>query len=282
MYTVLTPGGEMDYQTRPLKSLSMQAAADLFNRSFEGYFVSVQFTEISFRTFIQRDGIDLDASKALVFGDQLVGMALVACREKASRIGGFGIVSNFRGKGAGSRLVGRLLDEARRRGETQVFLEVITRNEPAIHLYEKHGFVKLRRLLGFKAERPTGLRDAGLQTCDQELALEMIRAHSLADLPWQLDAETLTRIESFGYRLGDAVALVSDPSAKHISIRSLVVPSQARGRGQEIRLLEALFAKFPGKTWHVPAVFPEEMGDTFMRAGLQSETLSQWQMVCEL
>jgi hypothetical protein len=110
----------------------------------------------------------------------------------------------------------------------------------------------------------------------------MIRNHALPDLPWQLDEETLSRVESFGYQLGDAVALVSDPRVEHISIRALLVPAKTRGQGQAIRLLKALFAGYPDKVWHVLAIFPEEMGNTFLRAGMQPETLSQWQMVCKL
>jgi ribosomal protein S18 acetylase RimI-like enzyme len=272
----------MEYQVRPLKTLSMQAAADLFNRSFAGYFVPVQFTETAFKTFVQRDDIDPSASQVLVAEDRLVGVALITRREKASRVGGFGITSDFRGKGAGSWLVRRLLDEARQRGEARMYLEVITQNEPAIRLYEKHGFVRLRQLLGFEAEKPIGNPDSGLQTCGRDTILKLIRAYALTDLPWQLDAETLSRVKTFGYRLGEAYALVSDPGAEDISIRSLVVPAQARGGGQAIRLLEALFAKHPGRAWHVPAIFPEEMRSTFIHAGMRPETLSQWQMVCDL
>ena len=260
----------------------MHEAADLFNRSFEGYFVPVQFTESAFLTFAQRDDIDFDASKVLLVEEQLAGLALITCRGKASRMGGFGIISSFRAQGAGSWFVKRLLDDARLRGETHMYLEVITQNEAAIRLYEKHGFVKLRKLLGFKAESPTGSADANLQACEQIWVLDMIRAYGLPDLPWQLDAETLQPVISFGYRLGSAFTLISNPNAGQISIRSLVVPARARGQGQATRLLEALFAKYPDKVWHVPAIFPEEMGSTFMRAGMQPETLSQWQMVCKL
>jgi ribosomal protein S18 acetylase RimI-like enzyme len=272
----------MEYQTRPLNTLSMQETVELFNSSFEGYFVPVQFTEDVFKAFAQRDNVDFVTSQALLVNDQLIGLALIACREKASRMGGFGITSAYRDQGAGSWFVKRLLDEARLRGEMRMFLEVITQNETAVRLYEKHGFTRLRQLLGFKAERPAGSADANLQACDRVLILDMIRAHGLPDLPWQLDAETLGRTESFGYRLGEAFALISNPDAEHISFRSLVVPAQARRQGQAIRLLNALFAKHPDKVWQVPAIFPEEVGSTFMRAGMQPETLSQWQMVCRL
>lgn len=273
---------KMDYQTRPLNTLSMHEAADLFNRSFEAYVIPVQFTVDSFVTFVQRDHIDFDASQVLVSSGQLIGIALVTCRGKASRIGGFGIISEARQQGAGGWFVERLLEEGRRRGETQMYLEVITQNEAAVRLYEKHGFIRIRQLLGFKAEKPTGRTDANLEACDQALVLDMIRGYCLPDLPWQLDARTLQSVVSFGHRLENAFTLTSNPGAESISFRTLVVSAPTRGQGQGVHLLEALFAKYPGKVWQVPTIFPEEMGSTFMRAGMQPETLSQWQMVCKL
>jgi ribosomal protein S18 acetylase RimI-like enzyme len=272
----------MNYQTLSLDSLSIQEAVELFNRGFEGYFVPVQFTVDSFKAFTQRDNVDFKASQVLLGDSRALGVALISCREKASRMGGLGIISKIRGRGAGSWFVRELLAQARQRGESEMHLEVITQNEAALRLYEKYGFVKLRRLLGFKAERPSASADASLQTCGQALVLDLIRAHGLPDLPWQLDAETLSRTESFGYRLGDTFALISDPHPGHVSIRSLLVLPQARRQGQAVRLLKALFAQNPGKTWHVPAIFPEEMGSTFMHAGMQPDTLSQWQMLCKL
>jgi hypothetical protein len=47
-------------------------------------------------------------------------------------------------------------------------------------------------------------------------------------------------------------------------------------------LLRALFAKYPNKTWHVPAIFPEEMTGFFEKAGFEKEDLGQFQMKLEL
>jgi len=272
----------MDYQTRPLNTLLMQDIADLFNRSFEGYFMPVQFTVDTFVTFAQHDDIDFAASQVLVAEGHNVGLALIVRREDASRMGGFGIIRAFRNRGAGSWFVARLLDQARLRGETHMFLEVITKNTYAVRLYEKYGFTRIRQLLGFKSDAPAGVADERLQACSRDLVLDMSRGYCLPDLPWQLDAESLGSIVSFGYRLENAFTLISNPEAEQVRFRSLVVPAQSRGQGKAVRLLEALFAKYPGKVWQVPAIFPEEMGETFLRAGMQPEELSQWQMVCNL
>jgi hypothetical protein len=43
-------------------------------------------------------------------------------------------------------------------------------------------------------------------------------------------------------------------------------------------MLKSLIANHAAKTWHVPAVFPEEFEKVFERAGFEKEKLSQWQM----
>jgi len=55
------------------------------------------------------------------------------------------VAPRAQGTGLGRRLLGALLDEAARRGCTQVFLEVHDTNEPALRLYERAGFEKQGR-----------------------------------------------------------------------------------------------------------------------------------------
>ena len=119
----------MKFQTTPLNTITLQDAATLFNRSFAGYFVPVQFTEDTFKAFTQRDAIDFEASRILLANEEPAGLALIARRENTSRLGGFGIISEFRGQGAGTWFTQQLLAEAQQRGEAKMFLEVITQNE---------------------------------------------------------------------------------------------------------------------------------------------------------
>jgi ribosomal-protein-alanine N-acetyltransferase len=53
------------------------------------------------------------------------------------------------GSGVGARLLAALLDEADRRDEAAVLLEVRADNEPAIRLYERHGFERLGLRRGY-------------------------------------------------------------------------------------------------------------------------------------
>lgn len=55
------------------------------------------------------------------------------------------VAPRSQGRGLGRQLLDALLDEARRRGCTQVFLEVLDTNEAAIALYERAGFERQGR-----------------------------------------------------------------------------------------------------------------------------------------
>ena len=78
--------------------------------------------------------------------------------------------------------------------------------------------------------------------------------------------------------MGEACIVISNPDLHEIVIWSLLVESQARGRGLGTETLKAVVAQHPGKTWYVPALMPEELGKVFERAALKRESLSQWQM----
>ena len=71
---------------------------------------------------------------------QLVGY--IVARETAGElhINNVAVRDQFRRRGYGAKLLGRVLDEARRRGATAAFLEVRSGNSPAQALYKKCGF----------------------------------------------------------------------------------------------------------------------------------------------
>ncbi len=270
--------------TQPASVYTPVELADLFTLGFAGYFMPVNFNEETFRAFVERDGVDLNASRVLLLDGDPAGLALIARRGPVSRLAAIGLAAGARGRGAGSWLMGELLAEARKRGERRMFLEVIAQNEPAIRLYEKSGFTKLRRLLGFSAESPSGTADEALQPCTLGEVIRTFEDHALPDLPWQVDAVTLIRLTgpTFAFHRGGAYLAISDPQAGQVTIRSLVCDTADEGQEQAAQLLKSLFAAYPGKAWRVPPIFPEELAGAFAGAGMKQDELSQWQMVCKL
>ena len=283
-----------------MSSLSLQPAseypipflADLMTRGFEGYIVPVNITEAILHTMIRRDGIDLTASRVFLRDEEPIGIAFIARRGWISRLAAFGITSNARSGGVGTQAMEQLLEEAKARGEKEMLLEVIEQNTAGVKLYEKVGFTKMRRLLGFKLDTTSapaavpGGEDAALsdnvelEEIDIREVARQVSYHGMKDLPWQLSGTSIMQHTppSRAFRLNDAYCLISNPEATDVAIQSVLVKARSRGAGLSAVLMRALFAKFPNKVWHVSPIYPEEMGFIFEHVGMERESLSQWQM----
>ena len=74
----------------------------------------------------------------------LVGLVAAYCNDQESRIAhitSVSVVKACTGQGIGTQLIDRCVVHARAVGMQQIRLEVDVNNSPAIHLYEKYGFV---------------------------------------------------------------------------------------------------------------------------------------------
>ncbi|MCB0064858.1 MAG: GNAT family N-acetyltransferase [Caldilineaceae bacterium] len=261
------------------------------NQGFTGYQVPLSFTLSSLLQAVRVDGIDATASQIVRRAGQAVGVALIARRGWRCRLAAMAIAPAARGQGVGRWLMREVLSDARKRGERGMVLEVIETNTPAVKLYQSGGFQTVRRLVSYErpaaAEQdlsPEATRRAALQEVDIHTVAQLVTAHGLPDLPWQLSGPTVTQLGPpyRAYQLEDAYALISDPAAAKIGIRALLVLPESRGQGQGVRLLQALAATFPEKALQVPALFPEEMGSTFVKAGFTRDALAQLQMATQI
>jgi ribosomal protein S18 acetylase RimI-like enzyme len=193
-----------------------------------------------------------------------------------------GIAREARGKGVGSWFMEELINEARQRGEREMVLEVIEQNEAAVRLYQKSGFDAVRRLFGFTRNGKTAQESEkkNLQEIDLREMSRLISQHGLSDLPWQLSGESIAQMNppARAYQKGQAYIVLSNPAAEHVVIWSVLVEPNARGNRLGTDMLKNVMANHTGKTWHVPAIFPEEFARVFERAGFEQEKLSQWQM----
>lgn len=272
----------MDLDAAPASNFPLVDLVKFLNQGFENYLVPIQFNTDAFLTMLRKDGTDLTASRVLLVDDQPCGLALIAHRGWTSRLAAMGISREARGQGAGSWFMERLINEARQRGEREMVLEVIEQNEPAVKLYQKWGFQTRRRLIGFsrKGKNTQENEKRDLQEIDLREMSRLILQHGLSDLPWQLSSESIAQMNppACAYQKGQAYLAVSNPAAEHVVIWSLLVESLARGNGRGTDILRSVIAKHAGRTWHVPAVFPEEFAKVFVRADFEQEDLSQWQM----
>lgn len=272
----------MHLTTSPASDYPLPDLVRLINRGFEDYYIPIQFNATTFSSMLRKDGIDLSDSRVLHVDRQPCGIALIARRPSlgASRLAAMGIAKEARGKGAGSWFMEELIWEARLRNDREMVLEVIEQNEPAVRLYRNCGFEAVRRLIGLICNNASGYAGNILFELDLREMGQLLSQHALPDLPWQLSGESIAQMNppARAYHKGQAYIVLSNPEAEHVVIWSLLVEKEARGRGLGADLLKTAMANHAAKTWHMPALLPEELGKVFERAGFTRENLSQWQM----
>ena len=270
----------MDFDTVPASNFPLPDLVKLLNQGFEGYFVLIHIDMTDFLTMLRKDGTDLMASQVLIVDDVPSGIALIARRGWTSRLAAMGIVKERRGLGAGSWFMERLMEQAYRRGEREMVLEVIEQNEVAVKLYQKAGFHIVRRLVGFIRKNGEEKQISNLEEIDLRQIGRLVSQYGLSDLPWQLSGESIAQMTppARAYCKGTAYVAISDSDAERVVIWSLLVedPSQLNSLGAD--LLRSVIAHHKGKNWHVPAIFPEEFESVFISAGFEREELTQWQM----
>ncbi|HEX5533777.1 MAG TPA: ribosomal protein S18-alanine N-acetyltransferase [Actinomycetales bacterium] len=82
-------------------------------------------------------------------GTQLLGYAGLASNGAEADVQTIAVAPQAQGRGVGALLLGALLEEAARRGCSTVLLEVRADNEPAIRLYQRHGFERIAIRRGY-------------------------------------------------------------------------------------------------------------------------------------
>ena len=274
----------MNLELKPTSDYPLPELTQLLNFSFENYLFPINFNLIQFLTMLRKDSIDLFLSRVLVMDGQPSGIALIARRGWTSRLAAMGILPNKRGLGAGQWLLENLIREARDRQDREMFLEVIEQNEYAVRLYRRCGFRSVRRLISLIREHASEKGTYPLEEIDLREAGKLVLQYGEPDLPWQLAGETIAQLNppARAFRKGQAYVVTSNPEAEHVVIWSLLVEPSARGNQFGIDILKNVMANHPRKTWHVPAMLPEELGHIFERAGFEKEEISQWQMKREL
>jgi len=264
--------------------------ADLLHRAFADYIVPVgpaAFSPATLQSLVARDDVLLDRSYVALRDGAPIGVALVAVRPARggprTRLAGMGVAPEARRLGVGRALLEGVIADARGRGSLAVTLEAFERNAAAVHLYENHGFVAARRLLGFTLSMTELPRDAAsaslpavtLREAAAPALLPLITLCASAEPPeaappWQLEAMSLTRlgpaasIYAFaeggglaGMHPSGYVALTGEgPDARLAGLG--VIPAKRR-QGLATAALVALRATRPGlATLSTPPLAPEK------------------------
>ena len=205
--------------------------AEIFNAGYEGYFTPFTLDEAAFRFLVETFDDDLDASRVLLVDGEPGGICKLAIRGERGWIGGVGVALPYRGNGYGETLMREAIDVARARGLRELWLEVLTPNEPAIRLYEKLGFETVRDVEVWSLDELVA--DSNYLPSPADAAQARIRAERTWREPWQradesvANSEGVEALESDGgailfRRSGDRISLLQGVAADEDAARDLL------------------------------------------------------------
>jgi ribosomal protein S18 acetylase RimI-like enzyme len=273
---------------RPVAECTAAQVADALTKAFEGYVMPVNVSARGYEQRFRPEHVDPFASYVYFRESRPAAVVLVARRGWTSRIAAMAVAPEARGKGLGRRIMQTAIDEAVARRDRSVLLEVFEHNTPAVNLYRRLGFEPLRRLVGYHRDSGGVASDAAdtLSELDPLDFARVVAREGDPGLPWMLVAETLSGAVSpaRAFHLDHrAYALIGDPDANVISVTALVVPRADRRNGWGTRLVQALFARYPDKTWSIPQIVPEGLApEFFARCGWKLLDTNQLEMILNL
>lgn len=273
----------MELKTISALDYGFTKTTKVLNLGFSDYIVPVQIDLEQLSSMLKVDSVDLKESLIVIRDGEAVGVALIARRGWNCRLAGMAIIPAARGQGVGRYLLKQVILKARERDDRRLELEVIEQNAPAVSLYKNSGFSIVRKLVGYRNEKPAG-KSMPIEEIDLRTLGRLVSAQGLPDLPWQVSGETLGQMGSpmRAFRLQGCTAAITDPSAQQIVFRSVLLMPEDAHRGLGDQFMKALFAKYPGKVWRVPAIFPEEFSMFFEDLGFKKEDIGQYQMALNL
>ena len=231
-----------DVALEPASRRSHAELAEIFNAGYEGYYTPFTLDEAAFRFMSETWDDDLDASRVAVVGGEPAGIAKLAIRGDRGWIAGVGVAVPHRGAGIGETLMRAVLDEARARGLREVWLEVLVQNAPAIRLYEKLGFERIRELEIWTLDL---VADSNYLPAEVEAVQARIRAERTWREPWQRADESVANYEGVEAVAGDRGAVLFRRSGERVSLLQGVAADVEAAR----EILESLPPETTSLNW---------------------------------
>lgn len=270
---------------KPIFEYSSAELASVVTHCFEDYVAPFKLEGAQFDYRFRPEDLDPKASCVWVDGEETAALALIARRGWTCRLAAMAVAKAYRAHGVGKFVMETVIAQARDRGDHRMVLEVIEQNPPAIGLYERVGFNKVRRLAGYVRPYRPG-QAAGLEEIDPLVFCRSMVSECNLDLPWDLVPETLsakappTRAWTLQ---GRSFALVTDTPAERAVLWAVYTRRSDRGQGHGKRLIEAIGETLPGKTLVTPVAVPDDLAPAFFEsAGFHEAELSQFEMAVDL
>ena len=266
---------------------SAQLAAGL-TACFEGYVQRFVLDAKGFESRFRGEGLDSLSSIYVTDNEAPVGICLIARRGWTCRVAAMAIAPAYRRRGIGKGLMGKVISEARDRGDRRLVLEVIEQNPSAIQLYEGVGLRRTRRLVGYRRPALGNSSDPRTMELVEVDPLEVVRRMATEcedNLPWDFKPENLSSKGPpvMGLRLGGAYALVVDTEGERAIIWSFFTERASRRAGEGSRLIGAIAEKFSTKAVVTPVALPDDLAPEFFEAnGFDVSDISQFEMAIDL
>ncbi|HUQ22258.1 MAG TPA: GNAT family N-acetyltransferase [Gaiellaceae bacterium] len=206
----------------PASARSHAELAALFTAAYEGYSMPVSIDEATFSYMARAWDYDLGRSLVATDAGTDVGLCMLAVRGEDAWIGGVGVIPNRRGQGIGEGLMRAAGENARARSVKRLWLEVLVQNEPAITLYEKLGYKRIRKLEVWSHERGELVsRKHKVPAVPVPDAI----GRSETRLPWQRADATVSRLPDAQALLGNRGSLVYRSAGGTASVLQLEADS---------------------------------------------------------
>lgn len=254
---------------------SHQLAA-ILTECFTDYVIPFTLDGATFATRFNAEGLSLTESRIWSANNAPVALAIITRRGSRSRLAAFAIHPRWRRGGLGKAMLGQLIREARYRGDSALWLEVITHNVAGIALYDRMGFVRQETVCGFSAPLPdeTTAEPEPFTLCDPVTIISAMMAQPDLVLPWMVDPLGTAALPAQGYRLGDhACAIVATAFSKP-QLRALYVTPAARRQGHALRLLRQLALHCEDIS--TPVAVPQALTTLFLQAGWEPHPMTQF------
>ena len=149
----------MTFQT--LAGTPVASIAEAFNAAFSDYFFPIHLSPEQLQGKLRSENVDLQYSMGAFDAGALVGFVLHGTTDrggqKVAYNAGTGVAPAQRGRHISASLYEWMLPKMKQDGFQRIQLEVITRNAPAISIYQKIGFEIKRELGCYKGTIRAGL-----------------------------------------------------------------------------------------------------------------------------
>lgn len=291
----------MNLEYRTLEQVTIHEIHQCFLEAFSDYLVDISMSESSFHEMNSLRAVDYRISIGAFAGKRLVGLTLNAKDQWNGKWtaydAGTGVIPSYRGKGVSRAIMQKSFEVLEAQGLQNYVLEVITRNEKALKLYQSLNFRITRRLECLVLKGPMQMTVNHLNIPVAEVKAEQIHLLESAFLAeakyafqpsWQNGWNTIKRRPELyhlvacwdeGQCVGYGVI-----GAGRGGIAQLWVRRDKRRQGMGSRLMRELIARSPGQRTYSWVNVDETAVHTlsFLKALGFTEQLAQYEMERDL